>query len=102
MLHKRNMLMSSCMENNFRLICIKHTVKTNSVSYRTNLNCKIKCCTVFSNKLLLYFIRIILIYIENNKLLRLAFCDLTANFTTDRSTATCNENCFILISLSAR
>ena len=73
------------MEYYLRLIILKNTVKPVHVAYRADLYRKIKLCAVFSHKLLLYIVCIVLINIKDDELFDVALRKLSAKLTSDRA-----------------
>jgi hypothetical protein len=72
----------------------ENSLKPIPVAHRGDFNGKVERSAVFAQKLLLNFICVIFITIENNERFRLAFCYLAAKLAAYRASAARNEHCF--------
>ena len=89
------MLMRGSMENNIRTVCFHNAVDTVGITDGAYKHRQRKTRTV-TQKLLLNIVRVIFVYIENNKSFRLGTGDLTAKLASDRAASSRDEHGFSL------
>ena len=77
------------MENYLRLVLFKYLIYTVIITNRSNKCNEIEVAAVFHDKLLLYLIGIVFVYINDYYLLWVIFSDLTHKLGTDASAAAC-------------
>ena len=90
-LHERYVLVSRCMENHVRLILLHHAADTVRVPAGADEGHEVQL-RVLHEELLLDAVRVILIDVEDDELLRLVACDLTAELRADRSATAGDED----------
>ncbi len=90
-LHERYMLMCGCMEDHVRLILLHHTADTVRVSAGADEGHEVQL-RVLHEELLLDAVRVVLIDVEDDELLRLVACDLTAELGSDGSATAGDED----------
>lgn len=90
-LHERHVLMRSCMEDHVRPVLLHHAADTVGVPAGADEGHEVQL-RVLHDKLLLDAVRVILIDVEDDKLLRLVACDLTAELRADRSATAGDED----------
>lgn len=90
-LHERYVLMRGRMEDHVRLILLHHTADTVRVSAGADEGHEVQL-RVLHDELLLDAVRVVLIDVEDNELLRLVACDLTAELGADRSATAGDED----------
>ena len=90
-LHERYVLMCSRMEDHVRLILLHHTADTVRVPAGADEGHEVQL-RVLHDELLLDAVRVVLIDVEDDELLRLVACDLTAEFRADRSATAGDED----------
>ena len=90
-LHERYVLVRGCMEDHIRLILLHHTADTVRVSAGADERHEVQL-RVLHEELLLDAVSIVLIDVEDDELLRLVACDLTAELGADRSATTGDED----------
>ncbi len=90
-LHERYVLMCGCMEDHVRLILLHHTADTVGVPAGADEGHEVQL-RVLHEEFLLDAVRVVLIDVEDDELLRLVACDLTAELRADRSTTAGDED----------
>ena len=90
-LHERYVLMCGRMEDHVRLILLHHTADTVGVPAGADEGHEVQL-RVLHDELLLDAVRVVLIDVEDDELLRLVACDLTAELRADRSATAGDED----------
>lgn len=90
-LHERHVLMCGCMEDHVRLVLLHHAADTVRIPAGADEGHEVQL-RVLHDKLLLDAVRVILIDVEDDELLRLVACDLTAELRADRSATAGDED----------
>ena len=90
-LHERYVLMCSRMEDHVRLVLLHHTADTVGVPAGADEGHEVQLW-VLHEELLLDAVRVVLIDVEDDELLRLVACDLTAELRADRSATAGDED----------
>lgn len=90
-LHERYVLVRGCMEDHVRLVLLHHAADTVRVPAGADEGHEVQL-RVLHEKLLLDAVSIVLVNVEDDKLLRLVACDLTAELRADRSATAGDED----------
>ena len=90
-LHERYVLMCGCMEDHVRLVLLHHAADTVRVPAGADEGHEVQL-RVLHEELLLDAVRIVLVNVEDDELLRLVACDLTAELRADRSATAGDED----------
>ena len=90
-LHERYVLMCSRMEDHVRLVLLHHTADTVGVPAGADEGHEVQL-RVLHEELLLDAVSIVLVNVEDDELLRLVACDLTAELRADRSATAGDED----------
>ena len=85
-LHERHMFMCSCMIHDIRSICLENAVDTLFVTHGCDQYHQIQL-RILADQLLLDVVGIIFINIQDDQLLRMMGCQLSAQFTSDGTAA---------------
>ena len=90
-LHERHVLMCGCMEDHVRLVLLHHTADAVRVPAGADEGHEVQL-RVLHEELLLDAVSIVLVNVEDDELLRLVACDLTAELRADRSATAGDED----------
>ena len=85
------MFVCCSVENQFRTILFKDGIDPFSISHRPDQNLQVHI-RIFCKEFVLYIVGIVFIDIQDNQKSRIVQCHLSADFTSDGSSASCDQH----------